>query len=244
MGWEAWCEPAPPHAGPVLAPPGFWGVLAPADDVTLGQRLGALGLRDDRPMVVYGDGPGTRGREGRIAWMLAYFGASDVALFDGGWSAWVEAGAAVETGYALPTPGHFTVRLQQERRCILDDLRRARDVGNLPRLIDTRSAPEYAGEIQEYLPRRGHLPGAMLVPFADLFEPDGRYLQRERYLAMLPRLGAETPIVAYCEVGVRASLFAMLHEAHTDRTVRVYDGSLMEWALHPELPLDCSSRDA
>src|ERR1700724_3070948 len=27
MGWEAWCEEAPVHAGQTLAQPGYWGVV-------------------------------------------------------------------------------------------------------------------------------------------------------------------------------------------------------------------------
>ena len=239
MGWEEWCDAAPGHAGPVLAQKGYWGVLAPADETALGDRLAALGIGDGRPIVVYADGPRSRGREGRIAWMLSYFGAADVRLLDGGWSAWVEAGGAVETGDAAPVPGSFTVRLQPERRRTLENLYRTMRAGAAPRLIDTRSPAEYAGQIHAYLPRRGHLPGAQLVPFTDLFEADGRYIQRDRYLAMpLPSVQDKTALVAYCEVGVRASLFAMLHEAYTGQVVAVYDGSLMEWALHPELPLE------
>jgi 3-mercaptopyruvate sulfurtransferase SseA len=44
-------------------------------------------------------------------------------------------------------------------------------------------------------------------------------------------------IVAYCEVGVRASLFALLHEAYTGRLVSVFDGSAVEWALNSGLAL-------
>jgi thiosulfate/3-mercaptopyruvate sulfurtransferase len=238
IGWEQWCEPAPAHAAPTLRRPGYWGVLAPVDEDTLNQRLGALGLLAERPIVVYGDGPKTRGREGRTAWMLAYFGAAEVALLDGGWSAWRDAGSDVQTAEIRPAPEHFNVRLQSYRRSMLEDLCRTSPAGASSTLIDTRSPEEYAGEIQEYLPRRGHLPGARLVPFSGLFEPDGRYLSRHGYMSAFSDLARNTPIAAYCEVGVRASLFAMLHEAYTGQVVPVYDGSLMEWALHPDLEME------
>jgi len=80
LGWEAWCEPVPNYAGPALAQQGYWGVLADARPEEYGQRLGSTGLRFDRPLVIYADGPRTRGREARIAWMLLYLGARNVSL--------------------------------------------------------------------------------------------------------------------------------------------------------------------
>jgi 3-mercaptopyruvate sulfurtransferase SseA len=37
---------------------------------------------------------------------------------------------------------------------------------------------------------------------------------------------------------VRAALFACLYEVRTGQPVPVYDGSLMEWALESELPME------
>jgi thiosulfate/3-mercaptopyruvate sulfurtransferase len=235
IGWEQWCE-TPQTAGPILEQEGYWGVLMLAEDFTVGRRLSALGLSDGRPVLVYADGSETRGREGRVAWMLAYLGAADVALLDGGWSAWVKAGGAQETREDPPAPGRFAVRRQPQRRRTLADLVRDASAGGWPRFIDVRSPAEYAGEKQDSLPRSGHLPGAQLLPYGDLFDSDGRYLGHRRYLRMLSGIAEEA--VAYCEVGVRASLFAMLHEAHTGSIIPVYDGSLTEWAQHPELPLE------
>ncbi len=38
-------------------------------------------------------------------------------------------------------------------------------------------------------------------------------------------------LVAYCEVGVRSCLFALLHEVYTGHIIANFDGSIMEWAL-------------
>jgi len=84
---------------------------------------------------------------------------------------------------------------------------------------------------------------AHLIPFADLFEADGRYISRNHCLRSLPTdVGAATNLVAYCEVGVRASLFAVLHEAYTGQVTPVFDGSLMQWALEQDLPVAIESR--
>ncbi len=252
MGWETWCERAPDHAGPVLAKEGHWGVLIDAEPAWYAERLSSAGLSDDRPIVVYSDGVPSRGSEARIAWMLLYFGASEVYLLDGGWSAWLKQGGAVEVDTAAPRHGKFAVCLQPNRRRILSELKQAYHSGRLPTLVDTRSRAEFAGDGQEYLSRRGRLPSAMNVPFIDLFDPEGHFIGRERYLEQILRslrLGDGAPellpaevrgapeLVAYCEVGVRASLFAMLHEAYTAQVVPVYDGSLVQWAHEVDLPM-------
>jgi thiosulfate/3-mercaptopyruvate sulfurtransferase len=238
LEWETWCDPAPETAGPVIAQAGYWGRLRSAPDDWYAWRLEEAGLRSDRPIVVYSDGPRSRGREGRIAWMLLYVGAPTVLLLDGGLPRWQQEHGAVELETARPAPGSFTVAIQPERRSTLEQLSNAWREGRMPPLVDTRSLPEYVGERDAYLPRRGHLPGAALVPFRALFDDDGRYVSKEDYQARLPaeRRDADQ-LVAYCEVGVRAALFAVLHEAHSGQTVSVFDGSFMEWALQPDLPV-------
>lgn len=171
--------------------------------------------------------------------MLLYLGAHQVYLLDGGWRLWVERGGEIEVGPPpSPLSGTFDIRLQPERRATIDAVHREYTEGRTPVLVDTRSRLEYVGEVDEYLPRRGHLPGAQLVPFAHLFDESDRYVAPEQYHHILPIEVASAPeLVAYCEVGVRASLFALLHEIYTTRTVRVFDGSLMQWSLNPTLPV-------
>jgi thiosulfate/3-mercaptopyruvate sulfurtransferase len=231
MGWEDWCAPAPAHAVSALQQKGYWGALASLTPEEFRDRLEAAGLSSDRPIVVYGDGPATRGREGRIAWMLLYLGARDVALLDGGWSGWLAAGGDSSADVPVRPRGRFEVHLDPRRRRTLEELRRAPGGEGQPVYIDTRSEAEFAGQRDEYLPRRGRIPGAALVPFGTYFTEDGRYTQP-------PDVPPHRPAVAYCEVGVRAALFALLHEIHTGEIIPVYDGSFMEWSLDPELPVD------
>lgn len=239
LAWEEWCAPAPGPAGPVLAQPGYWGVLAEAASDLLAARLGSHGISSDRPLVVYAGGVRSRGRDGRIAWMLAYLGAHQVFLLDGGLRMWIDRGAGITTEPTRAQPQKFDIQLQPGRRVDLSGLRRIMDVHPRPLLIDTRSEREYAGEVDEYLPRRGHLPGALLLPFTDLYGDGDRFVPRQLYLDRLPaRVLEQDRVIAYCEVGVRAGTFALLHEVYTGRVVAVFDGSLMQWSLDPTFPME------
>jgi thiosulfate/3-mercaptopyruvate sulfurtransferase len=236
--WEEWCEPAPAHVGPVLRQPGYWGVLDDRDRAGLATRLADAGLDHDRRIVVYDDGPRSWGRAGRVAWMLLYLGAREVALLDATWNHWLAAGYPGETGEPSPPRGAFAVAPRPERRLTHAQLVAAHRAGRAPLLLDTRRAEDFSGRREPYLPRRGCLPGAHLLPFFDLYNAEDHFVAREDYLALLPPAARETGHLAtYCEVGVRASTVALIHEYHTGRVVPVYDGSLMAWSLSPELPM-------
>lgn len=239
-GWEDWCREPPDGSGAVLAQPGYWGLLEDHRCDRIRRKLGSLGITLTDPILVYGDGRSSGGRDGRIAWMLLYFGAPEVALLDGGWSGWRDSGGAVDCSRPALKPAIPAVRVQPARRVDLNALRCLHASAGLPRLVDTRTPQEFWGDCYEYIPRPGRLPRSVLLNFDDLFEEDGSYVPRARYFTLLPHeVTSGQPFLAYCEVGVRAATFALLHEAYTGEIVPVFDGSLMEWSLDGQLPVLC-----
>lgn len=242
MGWEAWCEEAPAHAGPTLAQPGYWGVLREYTSEALQESLRRSGLSNERPALVYADGPSSKGREARIAWMLLYLGIPSVSLLDGGWRAWIKHGGNSDTTTPAPLDGQFLVRVQKHRRIRVEQLKQDLQSNTPPLLIDVRSKAEFAGHRHNYQPRIGRLPGAVHVPFSDFFDEEGRFVTKSVYLQRLPsEVRNAERCVAYCEVGVRSCLFALLHELYTGKVVANFDGSFMEWALDRTLPVECDA---
>jgi len=256
LQWEQWCGVPPRGVAPVLSQPGYWGTLVAAPAAWYADQMARRGITSKRPIVVYADGVRSKGREGRIAWMLLYLGASDVLLLDGGWTGWVEQGGAIAADSAPPRPGQFSVSHDHDRRWTHARMAQAYRDEDLPILIDTRTPAEFAGHCYDYLPRKGRLPDAILFPFEDLFAGPHYYVGQDAYLARLPRdprrgnaadvrgATASRDLVTYCEVGVRASLTALLHEVYTGDVVGVFDGSLIEWALHADLPVYGAVRPA
>lgn len=239
INWESWCEEAPAHAGQTLAQAGYWGVLKESTDVSFQEVVARSELRDGRPVLVYADGPNSKGREARIAWMLLYLGASPVFLLDGGWSAWLKMGGSSDE--IIPTPGRsqFHIRVQKHRRVQLQQLMQDLQGNTMPLLIDARSHSEFAGRNNAYQPRLGRLPGAVHMPYTDLFDETGSYITKSAYLERLPlQVKNADRCVAYCEVGVRSCLFALLHEIYTGQVVANFDGSVMQWALDKTLPME------
>lgn len=237
--WRDWTEERPGVLGWLFGDSARWGRLrgldAPAPD--LAARLSALGLDAERPILVVGAGGGW-GEEGRCAWSLLAWGASDVRLLDGGFTNWGAGGdRPVETGGERPAaPGRFRLAPRPERRILRDEVARALGNPSLV-LLDARTAEEYAGERWAGQRRGGHLPGARLVPAASLYRPDGRYLGAAEIARAVGELPVDAEIVTYCTGGVRSALLAILLEARLGRPVRNYDGSLWEWSADPERPL-------
>lgn len=246
FNWELWCEKAPAYLGECLQQPGYWGLLTSHTARNIESELSRLGLSNDRPIIVYADGPFSKGREGRIAWMLAYWGALDVRLLNGGWSAWKNSGfETVTPGNELhaevlrvATGGNFRLVLQPERRARLASLVSSARNGRMPVMLDTRTRKEYVGLDYRYMPRMGSVPDSLLVTHSSVFAPDGRYLDRDAYLKAMPGKvinSAET--VSFCEVGVRACNVSLLFEIYTGQIMPVYDGSMMEWSADLTLPV-------
>lgn len=239
MGWAEWCETAPAHAGEALAQAGYWGVLKAEATALLQKRLGQAGLSNEQPILVYAEGPISKGREGRIAWMLLYWGASSVFLLDGGWQGWLRSGGVSDLAISTFRNGQFQIQTQEQRRVQLSQLRQDLQRNSLPLLIDVRSEAEFAGYDHAYQPRMGRLPGAVHMPFTHLFDETGNFVTQHVYLQRLPeKIRMATRHVAYCEVGARSCLFALLHEVYTGQVVANFDGSVMEWALDKLLPME------
>jgi len=242
MRWENWCGQPPSDSYSLLSEPGYWGLMADPFSRQLANILSAIGLSNRQKIVVYADGQFSWGAEGRVAWMLLYLGAQNVSILAEGWRGWVADGGPVECeGRLCLNPTDFHVRPVLSRRARLTELVPLYKQGRLPLLVDTRSTREFGGEALDYHERNGHLPGSILFPFEHLFNADGSLISRERYLQIAPpEIRSARNLVAYCEVGVRASTFALLHEVYTGRTVPVFDGSLVEWAHYKVLPVLCS----
>lgn len=242
LRWEEWCERAPNHVADILKVPGYWGKLADPTQESFVQRLEERGLSSDCEIVVYSAGPRSKGSDGRVAWMLLYLGASNVRLLNGAWPEWLAHGGAVETETKRVHRAQFSLDLQHERRALLADCRE-QIINHQALVIDTRSEPEYDGEIYDYQPRKGSLPRAVLIPFRHLYSIGRKFVTETEYRAMLPANAGDKPVITYCEVGVRAASVALLHEIYTQKTVQVYDGSVMEWALDPFLPMHINQKE-
>jgi len=203
-------------------------MLAPPEKFS--SRVRRLGLGDGHRIICY-DQNGFLA-SARVWWMFRTMGHADVAVLDGGFNAWREAGGAVED---LPphvmADRHFTVRPRQD---LVRSLEQMKDlVGGAAQVVDARSGPRFRGEIEEPRPglRRGHMPGALNVYYGDLIGADGRLKPEPEMRAIFEKAGVDLarPIVNTCGSGVTAAILALAQSMLGRDDAAVYDGSWAEW---------------
>ncbi len=206
------------------------------DDERLTQHFEELGIRHDRPIAIYGagDGGGVDSRAGNIFWTFHYLGHDDVYLVDGGLAAWVNADFAPIRAGQSPEPsveGDFPVERNDDLVAGFEDVHQAIDNGSAT-LLDTRTEGEFTGEDERGNPQAGHIPTAVHYHWEDLMNDDGLLRDQETLRDELEETGLtpDTPVIAYCQSGVRSGFFyAVLLELGYS-TVQNYDGSWMEWS--------------
>lgn len=192
------------------------------------------GLNDGDAVAVYDDVSGASAA--RAWWLLRHAGFENVRVLDGGLTAWIAAGGAVETDRPEIAPG--TVHLEYGRLPVLD-ADAAASVAAHGVLLDARAAERFRGEVEPVDPRAGHIPGAVSAPTADTIDPDGRMLPSQELAAHFAALGvdADTRAGVYCGSGVTAAHAALAMEAAGLPIPALYPGSFSAWSNDPARPV-------
>ncbi len=201
-------------------------------------RMAALGIGKSDRIVVYDNSP--LGSAGRAWWLLRLFGATSVAILDGGLAQWIAQGRPLERGDVPPgaSPSFAAAR---------DDTRIATKADLLANLescaaqvVDARGAARFRGEAAEPRPgmAEGHIPGSVNLPTDQLLDAQGLWKRGPALEAAFAQAGVDLdkPLVMSCGSGVTACnlLFGAALLGKLD--VTVYDGSWSEWGMDPTTP--------
>jgi thiosulfate/3-mercaptopyruvate sulfurtransferase len=215
----------------------------------LAALLRALGVSPGAQAIVYDESNGSFAA--RAWWLLRWLGHPQVAVLDGGMSAWLRAGGATESGdpglgaAGQPAAGGACAGAPA---AVQVDRRSAVGVGELiaaledPRtlLIDARAPERYSGAVEPIDPVAGHIPGAVNHPFSSNLQSDGRFLAPEELeRRWRHRLGETAPadVIVMCGSGVTACHNLLALERAGLPGARLYAGSWSEWIKDPRRPV-------
>jgi len=214
-------------------------LLLPAESYeTLFTRLG---IRADRPVVVYSAGDTRNIDATYLAWILSGFGAP-VALLDGGFQKWELEERPTAREYPAAVAGAFHARRFLPDKATREEVERVVRLRPADAvLVDARAPDQYAGLAGAQM-RRGHIPGAISHYWQTDLRDDLTHVFRDtatiRASYVAQGITPDKAIIAYCNGGLESShLYFVLHDLLGYPRVRVYDGSWTDWAARPELPI-------
>jgi len=215
--------------------------MLPADE--LRKQLEALGIDDKSRVVVY-FGTGMIPAATRVVFTLQNAGFGDrVSLLDGGLPEWKRAAYPVTTDAPVVKPGKLSPLKQQQR---VVDAAFVQQHLKAPRykVIDARASMFYdgvqsGGGASDNQPK-GHIPGALSVPFTAVTGTDLKLKPAAELAAAFKTAGVQSgdKLMVYCHVGWQGT--AVVFAAQTLGIDAVlYDGSFQDWSrrnLPVELP--------
>ena len=191
-------------------------------------RLESWGLRNEMQVVIFDQGPG--GIAARFWWMLRWINFSNVAVLDGGWSAW-EANYSVDQ--LIPekrNPEKLDWQLRSDRVVDVNFVDQIKHESEYL-LIDSRDQSRYLGIEEPIDPVKGHIPGAVNKPFKENLQTDGYWKSRDALNARFtfPKSFHESKTIFYCGSGVTAchNILAYKHAGKGDALL--YPGSWSHW---------------
>ena len=198
--------------------------------------LGRRGIRREDHVILYGYN--NYRDAARVLWTLGLYGHSNVALLNGGYAAWKNAGLPVDTRIpqgkpvdyqAFVRPGLMSTRFHV--LLALEDPAIA--------IVDTRDANEYQG-FDSASDRPGHIPTAFNIPSElNLEVRQGiPYFKSRPALEKLYRdLADYSVVVLYCNNGCESST-SYLALRLLGKQVSIYDAGWKEWSSDPRLPVE------
>jgi thiosulfate/3-mercaptopyruvate sulfurtransferase len=210
----------------------------------LEKLIGELGIDEESRVVVVPAGVSVTdfGSAARVYWTLKVAGVPNVAILDGGLAAWVAAKEPLESGVKTLAPTIFTATIDKSLIAEAGDVERVLTTGN-GTLVDARPLLFFQGKIKaDAASAYGHIPGAINLDSASFYdEASNRLLRREQLATIAAKIPADKPVVSYCNTGHwSATDWFVLSELLGRKNIRVYYGSIVDWASQPSRPLSSS----
>ncbi|MGH7232729.1 MAG: sulfurtransferase [Nitrospiraceae bacterium] len=220
------------------------GLLDPNLD-RIEHKIQALGINHDSDVVIYSNPFDNWGDEGRMFWMLEYLGLQNLRILDGGWVKWVAEKRRYEHGVVRVEQGNVKASPNPDLIVFKDELKKLVKRPHPESILaDARSLEEYVGKEIAGIPRPGHIPSAVNVPWNAFLNSDATIKDSEALKAGLEDKGLQNgkEIICYCTGGVRSSWLYFILKVAGYTKVRNYPGSWWEWSRDFAAPVETDTK--
>ncbi|MEQ8628148.1 sulfurtransferase [Ekhidna sp.] len=188
-----------------------------------------LGINSTSKIVVY-DNAGVYWSP-RVWWLFHVMGHEEVAVLNGGLSAWIKANqATTESLSQANQPGNFKANFNKELVKSIQDINQNLTSQSF-HVVDARSKGRFDGTAPE--PREGlksgHIPNSLNIPYEDVLN-EGYFKSPDKLKELFKHTSSEEILTFSCGSGLTACIVSLAHSLISDKISPVYDGSWTEWA--------------
>ncbi|MCZ9167543.1 3-mercaptopyruvate sulfurtransferase [Escherichia albertii] len=205
---------------------------------TFAVAMRELGVNQDKHLIVYDEG--NLFSAPRAWWMLRTFGVERVSILGGGLAGWQRDDLLLEEGPMELQEGEFNATFTPEAVVKVTDVLLASHE-KTAQIIDARPAARFNAEVDEPRAglRRGHIPGALNVPWTELVR-EGELKTTDELDAIFFSRGVsyDKPIIVSCGSGVTAAVVLLALATLDVPNVKLYDGAWSEWGARTDLPVE------
>jgi thiosulfate/3-mercaptopyruvate sulfurtransferase len=211
----------------------------PFFDIAPKERIEALlsekGVSSNTKVVIVGDRGGASAS--KLFWVLEYYGA-DVGLLEISFSSWRAKGYPVTRDIPKPQSAKFVTKMNKDFRASAEYISSKLGKPDIV-LVDTRNPEEYQGLVASS-PRPGRIPSSVNLPWFEGASMERLFKDKSDLEKLFSSKGItkDKEVIAYCQVGERASHTFLALRLAGYPNVKIYDRSFSEWSARQDLPIE------